>query len=192
MHEPADSPALTLGTMLAAVAACEAIEAATDCSPGVRWPNDIVLGGRKLGGVLAESCPLPADASGTARRAVVIGLGINCLQHRGHFTGELADRATSLDCESPRPIDRARVAAGVLARLDHWLAAPGEDRGAWGELRIAWRSRCEDVGTRVTLLHDGRTFAGTALAISNEGDLIVELDRGGRRCFGSATTTRAW
>lgn len=192
--EPPDSSILSLSALLAAVAACEAIEAETHASPALRWPNDVVLQGRKLGGVLAESCPLPrigalANAH-PASRAVVVGVGINCLQQRGHFKGGLVEKATSLECELAEPIDRAPLAARLLTRLDYWVGHVKEQLGGCGDLRAAWRRRCEDTGTRVTLEHDGRRFSGTALDISDEGDLVVELEQGGRRCFASATTTR--
>lgn len=190
--EPVDTPLLSQGALLAALAACEAIEAATDCTPAVRWPNDLVLGARKLGGVLAESILVPAGKSETGRRAVVIGVGINCLQQRGHFSGPLAQTATSLECESAQPVDRGTVAASLLARLDHWLVLCGQQPDGWAQMRAAWRRRCEDVGTRVTLEHDARVFAGTALDVADNGDLVVQLDEGGRRHFAAATTTRAW
>lgn len=186
LREPVDSPLLPLSGLLGALSACEAIEAATDCAPAVRWPNDVVIHDRKVGGVLAESCPL------SSARAVVIGIGINCLQQRGHFDAELADRATSLEVESAQPVSRAAVAAAVLARLDHWLLVGARERTGWAELRSAWRACCGDVGTRVTLEHDGRVHTGTALDISAAGDLVVQLDQGGRRQFASATTTRVW
>jgi BirA family transcriptional regulator, biotin operon repressor / biotin---[acetyl-CoA-carboxylase] ligase len=188
LHEPPDSPLLSRAALLAAVAACEAVSATTDCTPGVRWPNDVVIGPRKLGGVLAESCAL-SGAHGP-QRALVIGIGLNCLQQRGHFPEELAGKATSLECESHAPIHRAVIAAALLARLDTWLVALAG--GDWAPLRAAWQARCGDVGTRVTLSHDGRTFAGTALAVADDGDLLVQLDEGGRRQFAAATTTRLW
>lgn len=184
LHEPADSPLLAVATLAGAVAACEAIEAACDCTPAVRWPNDIVLRGRKAGGVLAESCPLPAG------RALVIGIGLNCLQQRGHFPPELADAATSLELESTQPVDRAAVAAGCLARLDDWVVRVGAGPAGRADLHRAWRARCGDVGLRVSLEHDGRTYRGTALDITDNGDLLVQLDEGGRRHFAPATTTR--
>ncbi len=194
--EPPNSPILSLSALLAAVAACEAIEAETHASPALRWPNDVVLQGRKLGGVLAESCPLPASGATAqappASRALVIGVGINCLQQRGHFKGDLAEKATSLECELPEPVHRAPLAANLLARLDDWVGHIKEQLGGRDDLRTAWRRRCEDTGTRVTLEHDGRRFSGTAIDISDAGDLVVELDQGGRRCFASATTTRVW
>lgn len=188
--EPADSPLLTLAAALAAVSTCEAIDATTDCAPAVRWPNDIVLHRRKLGGVLAESCPLPDTPRAARQRALVIGIGVNCLQQAAHFPPELADLATSLEIESSQPISRASLAAALLARLDHWLVTGGASGHGWTSLLTTWRARCHDVGTRVTLEQDGRTYTGTALDISEEGDLIVELDQGARRRFASTTTTR--
>ncbi len=190
--EPERSPVLELGALLGAVAACEAIEAATDVVPSVRWPNDIAVGPRKLGGVLAETFPADGPKLAGARAVgLVIGIGINCLQQRGHFRGELAHKATSLEIQSPRSIDRAAIAAALLGRLDAWLASNHPLRQS-EQLRAAWRARCADVGTRVTLEHDGRSFAGTMLDIDDTGDLVLQLDEGGRRCFAAATTTRSW
>jgi len=197
--EPPESPLLSHGALLGAVSACEAIEEHTECEPLIRWPNDVVVGGRKLGGVLAESSLLasvPNDdaARGPASwpRAVVIGLGIDCLQQPGHFRDDLQDKATSLYQESRQPVRRAPLAAGLIASIDNWLDRLARDGDGWSALRTAWRARCADVGARVNLEHDGRSFSGTAIDISDEGDLIVQLDQGGRRHFGSATTTRAW
>jgi BirA family biotin operon repressor/biotin-[acetyl-CoA-carboxylase] ligase len=190
--EPADSPLLELAGLLAALATCEAIDATTECTPAVRWPNDVTIGGRKVSGVLAESSVLVDAGGGAVRRALVIGVGINCLQHRGHFPLEIADIATSLEIASPQPINRAAVAARLLARLDHWLHAAVSVTGGWGDLRAAWRAWCQDFGTRVTLEQDGREHRGTALDVADDGSLIVQLDHGGRRQFASATTTRVW
>jgi BirA family biotin operon repressor/biotin-[acetyl-CoA-carboxylase] ligase len=191
--EPDNSPLLALGSLLGALAACEAIEASTDCAPAVRWPNDVVIGGRKLGGVLTESCVVPASgrAAPGARRAVVIGVGINCLQQRGHFKGDLARTATSLECESHHPVPRGTVAAGLLERLDHWINI-GPQPDGWRQMRLDWRQRCNDFGTQVRLEQDARVFAGTVLEVDEQGDLVVELHQGGRRHFASTTTTRLW
>ena len=184
--EPHVSPLISQATLLAAVAACEAIEQATTCTPGIRWPNDLVLDRRKVGGVLAESCAVPEG------RAVVIGVGINVYQQPGHFSSELSGPATSLECASVQTIDRAGVAAALLQRLDDWLVSTAGQPEGWKQLRTAWHARCVDVGTHVTLTQGGRTYAGTALDVAEEGDLIVQLDEGGRTFFAAATTTRSW
>ena len=183
LKEPAGSLLVRQATLLAAVAACEAIEQTTLCRPGLSWPNDLVIHGRKLGGIIVESTGLAAG------RAAVIGIGINCLQQRGHFSAELAERATSLEIESPEPIDRAAVARALVARLDDHLAG-ADSAGAGVNILAAWKSHCEDIGARVTLSADRRTYVGTVLDISDDGDLLVQLDEGGRRYFTSATTTR--
>ncbi|MGD8454151.1 MAG: biotin--[acetyl-CoA-carboxylase] ligase [Phycisphaerae bacterium] len=183
---PATSPLLRQATLLGAVAACEAIEATTDCRPVLRWPNDLMIGGRKIGGVLVES----TTVGGAAQRAVVLGIGVNCLQQRAHFAGPLADVATSLEIESPHAIDRLAVARGLLARLDERLCVDADEVAVMAEVLAAWKGRCDDVGRRVRLQHDRRTQSGTVLDISEDGDLLVQLDDGGRRYFASAATTR--
>lgn len=190
--EPRRSPLLELGALLGAVAACEAIESATDVAPRVRWPNDLTVRGRKLGGILAESFPVGPPAGVPSGWGLAIGIGINCLQQRGHFRGHLADKATSLEIEGARGVARAAVARELLARLDHWLARTSCEAAAWDALRAAWHSRSDDPGARITLRHDGRAYEGTVLDIDAAGDLIVQLDQGGRRCFAAATTTREW
>jgi BirA family transcriptional regulator, biotin operon repressor / biotin---[acetyl-CoA-carboxylase] ligase len=182
--EPPDSPLLAGAALLGAVAAAEAIAAATDLDVAIRWPNDLVVDERKLGGVLAESARAPGG-----RRAVVLGVGVNCYQQPGHFPPELAARATSLEILSREPVDRVRLAAALVARLDHWLAQP---RGAWAVTVAAWKGFCQDFGARVELLVGGRTITGTITDITEHGDLVVERDSGGRQVFEAATTTRQW
>lgn len=192
VFEPPDSPLLALGGVLAAVAARAAIEQAADLPAALRWPNDLVLDGGKIGGVLVETRALPPSApSRAARRAVVIGVGINCNQSAGDFPPELAGKATSLARAAGRPVDRRRLAAALVAELDQRLARTA---GAelWPELRREWRAHCADIGQRVTLRHDGREFRGTILDLSEEGELFVQLDDGHRGVFGPATTTREW
>ncbi|MFH1746095.1 MAG: biotin--[acetyl-CoA-carboxylase] ligase [Planctomycetota bacterium] len=184
LHEPADSPLVARATLPAALAACDAIDACTVCRPALRWPNDLMLAGRKLGGVLVES------VTTTKGRAVVIGLGLNCLQQSGHFTGDLAQTATSLEIESPQPVNRAAIASSLLKHLDTYLAGVEQEPHNWNTLLQRWKSRCADIGTRVILLHDRRQYSGTVLDISHDGDLLVHLDEGGRSYFASASTTR--
>lgn len=190
LYEPADSLLLQHAATLAALATCEAIRNTTECDCRVRWPNDLVIGRRKVGGVLAESAPLPAHGD-ASRRAVVIGVGINCLQQRGHFSGELIEKATSLEIESSRAIERAAVAAALVERLkSHVTAAASPNYSQF--LLAAWRELTSDIGQRATLVHNGQTYAGTIIDIDDAGDLVVQLDVGGRSHFAAATTTRHW
>lgn len=201
--EPEGSPLPAHATMLGVLAMAEAVEMETGYRPGLRWPNDLAVGGRKLGGVLAESRSLlPASytrragerASETAnqerQRAVVIGIGLNCLQQPGHFAAELAGIATSLEIECPQPIDRPAIARRLVQRLDTHLTNSSQHRGNWGWLREAWTARCDDLGLRVAVEENARRYTGTVLDIAENGDLLLQLDSGGRRRFEPTTTTR--
>ncbi len=181
--ESEDSPRITYAALPAALATCEAVETETDCRPTIRWPNDLIVAGKKLGGILAESTPLPGFDP--PRRALVIGIGLNCYQQPGHFDAELADSATSLEIECPQPIDRPALARGLIERLDAYVSSAPNDR-----LLAAWIARCDDLGTYVTLEENSRRYTGTVLEITDNGDLVVQLDSGGRRRFESTTTTR--
>jgi BirA family biotin operon repressor/biotin-[acetyl-CoA-carboxylase] ligase len=164
------------------VAAADAIEQVLGLSVTLKWPNDLLIDGRKVGGVLVESRACPAG------RAWVIGIGINCLQHRGHFDGELGAVATSLDLSGPRPVDRSALAGALLRELDGWLdggALASTPTAATGEheLRRRWLSRASVLGSRITLCRGGVTYVGTVLDLDPTAALVVQLDRGGIRAF---------
>lgn len=168
--------------METAIAVAEGIEAVTDVEVGIRWPNDLYVRGRKLAGILVEL------RGATGGIAIAVGVGVNCLQQPGHFPPELRDRATSLEIESHNPIDRNVVGRSVLTSLDRFFGAanPPSDEVLTG----AWLNRSTDVGTHVTLHHDGHAFAGRILDISPKSGLLLQLDDGGRRLFDPATTSR--
>ncbi len=102
--------------LLTAVAARDAIGACTDVTVTIKWPNDLLLSGRKVGGILIESRRL-----NNGLQAYVVGIGINCLQQRGHLGSVLGESATSLELESARPVDRTTLAASLLTELDQRL-----------------------------------------------------------------------
>lgn len=167
--------------MLAAgIATCEAIASAVaDVDPVIRWPNDIFIRGKKVAGILIES-RLQQDI-----RASVIGIGINCLQQKGHFVPDLRRTATSLDAESHTAISRLAVVRSLLFELDRWLADPADAH----VLRRAWLDRAEPLGQHIHLRQAGHDFVGTTIDVDPTAGLVVQLDGGGRRVFDPATTT---
>ena len=175
-------------TLASAVAACEAIRSATEITPAIKWPNDLRISGRKLGGILIESRTSDTDAStGSDVRAWVVGIGINCLQHAGHFPPELRDSATSLELEASHSIDRSRVARELLQALDRWLAEPV--RTGSDPLHAAWMHYAEPIGQRVHLRCRGREYRGRTVAVDPAGGLIVQGDDGGQEWFDPMLTT---
>jgi BirA family biotin operon repressor/biotin-[acetyl-CoA-carboxylase] ligase len=180
-----DKPAVLSPAFLAMaspVAVYDAIRSATGLTARIKWPNDLLLSGRKVAGILIES-RTRAD-----RTAVhVIGIGINCLQQRGHFPQELAGAATSLGIESSEPIDRTAVAAALLAQLDRCFAHP--ERLTEADLRAQWLERAQPFGQHVRLRHRGKVFEGTVIDLDPTAALVVQLDEGSVRLFTAADTT---
>lgn len=157
--------------MAAAVAACEAIADATEVRPAIKWPNDLRVNGKKVGGILLESRTLSADS-----RAYVLGFGINCLQHAGHFPPELRETAGSLELATSHPVDRVAVARALIQRLDARLGHSGWELN--GTLHRDWLAFAEPIGQRITLRTQGVDYAGRTVAVDPVGGLTVQLDSG--------------
>ncbi len=180
-HQPM-SPGWVM--MAAAVAAVRGIEAATDVEPLLRWPNDLYVGNRKLGGILVEQRPAANGGAG-----IVVGIGVNCLQRPGHFGEDCGRRATSLDMEAPHPVDRIAVAQSLLRELDGLLATPRQTDDK--TLAVAWLAHSSDLGTHVSLTTGGQTYMGRIIDIHPTDGLLLQVDDGGRRHFDPAITARA-
>ncbi len=178
LHDPdrrIDAPLLAL---LVPVALCDGIRDAAGVTCEIKWPNDLMVDARKLGGVLIEARTL-----GTGIR-YAIGFGINCLQHAAHFPPELRGRVTSLDLTSDQPVDRVAVAAAVLNALDRRLA--GLATTSPDAICRAWKARAIGLGGRVEVVSEGRTFTGNLLDVDPTAAILVQLDEGGRRQFHAA------
>lgn len=169
--------------MAGGVAVARAVASTTDVDSVIRWPNDVYVGPKKLAGVLVEARSVKPDCW-----AVAIGIGINCLQHAGHFPPELRDRATSLELESRHTIDREAVAIAVLNELDALVRR--DSTISDGELADQWRARSADLGARVTLRENGQLFTGVILDVHPQSGLVLQLDTGARRHFDPATASR--
>lgn len=199
-RERARRPAFWI--MAAGVSVVRGIEAATDVTPTIRWPNDVYIDEKKLAGILVEARweveldEIPAstttqsnDQQPFSRRIpVAIGVGVNCLQQTGHFSEEIRERATSLDLVSSQPVDRTAVCRSILQALDHYfsrLSDVGDE-----QLMKDWFEHTSDIGARATLISSGEEFSGRIVDVHPEHGLVLQLDRGGRKHFDPATTSR--
>ena len=157
--------AVPLLTIAAGLAVAEGIEAATGLSPRLKWPNDIYIGDRKLAGMLAEA---GADF-------VILGIGINVLP--AAYPPEIAARATSLEGELGRPVDRGLLRAECLASLAARYDAL--QRGAAKAILDAWRQRAAStLGRTVRWDAAGLAREGVAENIDATGALIVRTSSG--------------
>jgi len=160
--------ATTLLTVTVGVALAEAIEAMTALRVDIKWPNDLVVARRKLAGILAESTGSAAAPAAT----LVIGYGINV--NATAYPPELGDRATSLETELSRPIDRAALCAETLASLSRRYADLLD--GRFDAILDAWRDRAPSSrGARVTWQGASGTQTGITAGIDDRGALLVRV-----------------
>ncbi|MHC4336905.1 MAG: biotin--[acetyl-CoA-carboxylase] ligase [Planctomycetota bacterium] len=167
-------------SLTCAVVVAEAIGKVGGSEAKIKWPNDIILNGKKVAGILLESKP---SDGGTA---YILGIGINCHQKKESFPSELQATATSIDIESKTMCDRISLAKRLLTSIDHWLEAAEKDSK---KVTDQWRKRSIQLGHRVTLVFNGRKFSGNCTGADPEKGLILQLDTGGIRMFDAAHTT---
>lgn len=168
LRPPRESASLL--TIAAGVAVADGILAATGLEPDLKWPNDLYVGTRKLAGILAES---GSAASGEPH--VVLGCGINIMP--AAYPSEVAGRATSLEAELGRAVDRGAVLAECLAAL----AARYEDLQAErrAEVLTAWRTRAAlTFGRQLEWDLGGSVRRGVAEGIDDGGALLVRTTAG--------------
>jgi BirA family biotin operon repressor/biotin-[acetyl-CoA-carboxylase] ligase len=159
--------ATALLTIAAGVALSEAVERATGLAPAIKWPNDLLVDGRKLAGILAEGVPSPSAPS---LQAVVLGYGINVAS--AAYPPELASRATALESELGRAVDRAVLCAESLASLSARYA--DLVAGRFDAILDAWRSRAfGSRGARVEWDTPSGVRSGITEGIDAMGALLV-------------------
>jgi BirA family biotin operon repressor/biotin-[acetyl-CoA-carboxylase] ligase len=150
-------------TSLVSLAAARALDRV--CGPvALKWPNDLYLDGRKLGGILAE-----------ARGAhVVVGVGINVNERTDDFPAGIAAEAVSLRMRTGADLDRGAILASILERFEavygEWL------RSGFGPFRGEVEERLLYVGRRVTLGAGVETVEGLLRGMNDEGYLLLEVD----------------
>jgi len=158
---------------------------ATLVGPGIalKWPNDIMADGGKLGGILIE---LAGDVLGPG--AAVIGVGINVRLSAGVRAG-IDQPATDLESMLDGPVDRNALLAGLLAELDRALAV--FTAAGFGPFRSEWESRHVHQGKPVTvLLPDGRSEQGEARGVAEDGSLLLETPSGMTRFHSGEVSLR--
>ncbi len=155
--------------LAASVAAARAIRESTGLQAGVKWPNDVLVGGAKAVGILAETGPGAAW--------VVVGIGINVNVPRALLPADARYPATSLAERAGSPVDRVRLTRTLLGELDKAYAMLGTEGGAAAVLRD-WRGLSETLGQMVRVEGDACGFEGRAIDVDSDGALLVRLPGG--------------
>ena len=160
------NPAALL-TLAAGVAIAEAVRTVTGLPAEIKWPNDIVVGMRKLAGVLAEGA-----VQGGALQFIVLGFGINL--RTAAYPPELSARATSIEAETGRPVDLALMLAEITAALGGRYA--DLLAGRFDAILGAWRQMAARVpGARVEWDSPGGVVRGLAEDVDRHGALLVRV-----------------
>lgn len=155
-------------TMLVGVAVCKAIQQLTPVTPMLKWPNDILINGKKVGGILVEG-GMEADQLQYA----VVGIGLNV--SAAPADGEVDFPATALQTEAQTPVDRLLLLSTILQQLEeHYalLTAPDD------QLRTNWVSYLTWLRTPVVVQTPTGDILGEAQGVDTDGALLIQLPSG--------------
>jgi BirA family biotin operon repressor/biotin-[acetyl-CoA-carboxylase] ligase len=161
-------------TILSSVAAADAVEAVSGLRPKIKWPNDLILKGRKLAGLLIETEPRGRDVA-----FAVVGIGINVRHQAGDFSDEVRPLATSLFLATKRLHRRADLLVALLHAFERRLLQPHE------EVQAAWAASSLTLGQQVTLVTTRGRKQGQALGLDPSGALLL------RNAFGEVEVITA-
>ena len=164
---PHEAPQLTF---LSAVAVARAIELTTDLTPEIKWPNDLLISGKKVAGLLNE---MSAETDGI--NFVILGIGVNLNMTAAQFPDDLRHPATSLLLESGRGVDRSCFAGTMLKELDRLYR--GFLAHGFGPVREEWQRRCNANGRQVVVSDSGtECSSGMFVGIDADGSLLLRSD----------------
>jgi BirA family biotin operon repressor/biotin-[acetyl-CoA-carboxylase] ligase len=167
---PSRAPELTL---VASVAVCEALQQA-GVDARIKWPNDLLVSGRKIAGILTE---LAADPD--CVQWVVLGVGVNVNARAEDFPAEVRGEATSILLERGQAAPRALFAAACFTALEGWLDRHAE--GGFPAIREAWKRHSATLGREVAVRLDAREIVGVAEDLDESGALLVRTEAGVER-----------
>jgi BirA family biotin operon repressor/biotin-[acetyl-CoA-carboxylase] ligase len=171
LRPPLSPPQAPILTFAAAVALGQAIREKTGVQVQLKWPNDLLVSGRKLAGILTEMSALGREVSW-----VVVGIGVNVNLEARHLPGELVETATSLKIATGQAHSRAELGAAILQSFERWCArlyVEGPDA-----VLDAWRQQSATLGRRVRIREAGETIEGIAVGLEGTGALLVETAPG--------------
>lgn len=167
-----ETESLPFMTLLAGIAAAEAITLLTDLPAKIKWPNDVLVFGRKVAGLLCE-----ADLTQASGPIVIVGLGVNVNTPPHLMPVRVRFPATSLVAESGHLHDRDALLTCWVERLRYWVGVLESDGPA--DVLAVWRTMDALVGEHLRIaLPDGSTVVGKEEGIDGHGNLLLRLEDG--------------
>jgi BirA family biotin operon repressor/biotin-[acetyl-CoA-carboxylase] ligase len=161
--QPAEAPKMTL---LTGVALAETLVPVVSTRVTIKWPNDVLVAGKKVAGILIEIAT-EIDAI----NYMIVGVGLNVNTPAGHFPSDLRKRATSLAVETGHPIARAAILGAFLERFERYYDLVG--REGFSPVIRRWRALSDMTGRPVRVHSFGRSVEGTIAGIDDDGVLLL-------------------
>lgn len=171
---PPDHLCLLTGTM--AVSITETIRETLQVPAEIKWPNDILIGGKKVGGVLVE-----LDKGLKRQSTFLVGIGLNVNTTENELPKQTRLPATSLAIEKKGFIGRILLAKALLQDIDKWLSILKDEH--FGYITERWKNLCITVGEKLTITDCDMDYTGKVIDISNNGGLMLKLDNGQIKIF---------
>ena len=165
---PGECTQLTAATATALV---RAIQDKTNITPEIKWPNDLMIQGKKVAGILTE---MSAELDNV--RHVIVGIGIDVNQTASEFPAEIQSTATSLKLATGKNISRTDLAITILRELDQDYSRIV--RGKFSDVADEWASRCSTLGKQVKIIVGRRRIIGRAEALDESGALLIRTEHG--------------
>ncbi len=159
---------ISMVTLVMGLAVVRAVNALYDVHAGIKWPNDVVIGGRKLCGILTEMSAEVGEV-----HYIVIGVGINA--NLTSFPEEISRIATSLKLELGHEVNRAQLIAQVMYEFEG-LCERFEADGDLRQIRDPYNELCLNAGRSVRVLDPAGEYTGVSQGINALGELLVETD----------------
>ncbi len=161
-------------TFVAAVALAQTLREAGAERASIKWPNDLLIDGRKVAGILTELSAEPEQV-----HFVVVGVGVNLNSPSSALPPEVAEVATSLQAARGGRVPRALFAAALFTRLEEWLDLHAEE--GFAVVQKAWRGLNCTLGQEVLVKTEQREFTGVAEDVDAQGALLVRAAHGTER-----------
>jgi BirA family biotin operon repressor/biotin-[acetyl-CoA-carboxylase] ligase len=166
--EPATAPQITL---MAGVAVAELLSRYCREGVSIKWPNDVLIGGKKACGILTEMKAAAGDVE-----FIVLGIGLNVNMDREDFDNSLQDIATSLKIETGKAQDRLEVISGLFGFIEKWYRV--FLRTGFAGLRDAWLRYADILGKPIRVVNQDESQAGVVTGIDDDGAILMRHENG--------------
>lgn len=160
-----------LFSYLAGVSVAQAVEYYVGIKPEFKWPNDLLIDGKKFCGILSE-----VNFTNGRINFIILGIGINVNHKSKHFPKELIDRATSLSLETGSLIDRTKLLTKIIYRIEenyYYVQENGFD-----VITTYWKRRCPRLGKKISIYQDNQHIQGLFEDLDQNGCLLLRTENG--------------